>query len=231
MPDKNSLTYFRRALLDWFPVNGRAFPWRDEEVTNYELIISEILLQRTRAESVARYYGTFFGAYPDWESLAGAGLEELEEILRPLGLYRHRARRLYRIIEEYRESRGVMPANRNQLQESNLAALYLSNAYELFVLKHRSALLDVNMSRVFSRYFNVQHEKDVRHNREMRELARVVTNVKRCRELNWAILDFAALVCRPTKPKCEGCVLRKKCAYYHLVKAPVNQHEMGQDYP
>ena len=36
-------------------------------------------------------------------------------------------------------------------------------------------------------------------------------------ELNWAILDFAALVCKP-KPLCEVCIIKNNCRYYQLFR-------------
>ncbi|MBN2611984.1 MAG: DNA (cytosine-5-)-methyltransferase [Bacteroidales bacterium] len=213
---KNDITFFRRVLLEWFNSNKREFPWRKEKITNYEVIISEILLQRTKAETVAKYYPTFFKKYPNWNKLKNATVQDLETILKPLGLYKHRANRLFKIIQEYIQKGEHLPQNKDELSDSNLSTLYISNAYELLLLNHRAALLDVNMSRVLSRFFSPQEFKDVRNDKLMQELAHNVINVKRCKELNWAILDFAALVCRQSKPRCTECKLKTKCRYYEL---------------
>lgn len=213
MDDKNKTRYFRYHLLKWFEVNGRNFPWRREGVTNFELVFSEVLLQRTRAETVAQYYPVFFGRYPDWNHLVQATDEELEEVFKPLGLYKHRAKRMRKIIDEYKQKNGELPKNRDELNDSSFASLYTSNAYELFVLKRRAPLIDVNMSRLLKRYFIPGEVQDVRNDKEIQELAKKVTNVKACKELNWAILDFSALVCKVRNPLCEECVLRFKCSF------------------
>ena len=75
--------YLQHRLLKWFDENHRVFPWREDQVTKYQQIVSEILLQRTKAETVAKYYDTFFSKFPDWNALAHASLEELEEIMKP----------------------------------------------------------------------------------------------------------------------------------------------------
>lgn len=64
MDEKNKTRYFRHHLLKWFEVNRRDFPWRREGVTNFELVFSEVLLQRTRAETVAQYYPVFLAVTP-----------------------------------------------------------------------------------------------------------------------------------------------------------------------
>jgi len=213
---KNDITFFRRALLEWFLTNKRQFPWRKDVITNYEVIISEILLQRTKAETVAKYYGIFFKKYPNWNKLKNATVQDLENILKPLGLYKHRANRLYKIIHEYKLKGEKLPQNKNELHDSSLSTLYISNAYELLLLNHRAALLDVNMARVLSRYFNPQEFKDVRNDKLLQDLAHNVINVKKCKELNWAILDFAAIVCKSSKPRCNNCVLKSKCKYFKI---------------
>lgn len=216
MYNKNDIKYFRQQLLLWFKSNQREFPWREEGISNYEIIISEILLQRTKANTVAKYYHVFFEQYPDWQSLINATIEDLEILLKPLGLYKHRAKRLSKIIDEFKKKDGLMPKNKGELKDSNLATLYLSNAYELFILNKRAPLLDVNMARVLSRYFNPKEFKDVRNDKELQALSRIVVNVKNCKELNWAILDFAALTCKSKKPSCTTCILNSRCKFNKL---------------
>jgi A/G-specific adenine glycosylase len=223
MLEERDLAYFRKSLIKWFEVNKRDFPWREEGVSNYELILSEVLLQRTKAETVGRYYRTFFNRYPNWDSLASSTIEDLEELLRPLGLYRHRARRIYKIAAGYIEKNGKLPRNINELRESSLSSLYIAGAYEIFVLKKRAALLDVNMARVVARVFNHGQIKDIRSDKQLQELAREVTNIKLCKELNWAILDFAAMVCKSSKPSCNDCPLQKRCSFNRENKVEVNE--------
>ncbi len=69
-------------------MNKRDFPWRRSGISNYELILTEILLQRTNAETVSKYYDVFFNKYPDWEHLLAASIEDLEQIFKPLGLFK-----------------------------------------------------------------------------------------------------------------------------------------------
>src|SRR2546421_3751762 len=85
------IPWLRKRLLFWFKQSGRSFPWRDPERTSYEVVVAEILLQRTTAVGVARAYPGFIGRYPSWETLAQAPLNGLEDALRPLGLWRQKA--------------------------------------------------------------------------------------------------------------------------------------------
>ncbi len=213
MIEQNKIRYFRTHLLKWFDNNRRDFPWRKENISNYEIILSEILLQRTKAETVANYYETFFNKYPNWKKLSNATLDDLKSILKPLGLYNHRAKRIMNIVDEYKLKCGSLPKNKHELNDSNLSTLYISNAYELFILNKRAPLLDVNMARLVSRFFEPKEIKDVRNDKEIYILSKQITNVKRCKELNWAILDFAAIICKAKKPDCKMCILKSRCIF------------------
>src|SRR5258708_701692 len=83
--------WLRRRLLSWFERYGRSFPWRDPGRTPYEVVVAEILLQRTTAAGVARAYSGFIERYPSWANLAQAPPEGPEKALRPLGLWRQKA--------------------------------------------------------------------------------------------------------------------------------------------
>ncbi len=216
LTQNSNIAFLRKNLIQWFEKNKRDFPWRDPNCSNYQLIISEVLLQRTRAETVASFYRHFFEKYKSWEELANATLEELEEVLKSLGLFRRRALRLFKIAREFQKRNGNLPKTSRQLEDSNLGALYLKNAFELFVLKKRSPLLDVNMDRILERYLNGKNSSKNRPDRNMQAMARKIVNVNECKELNWAFLDYAAKICLSNNPKCLDCRLSKNCKYFDL---------------
>ncbi|MDQ2905054.1 MAG: hypothetical protein M3Y81_16065 [Chloroflexota bacterium] len=90
-PVGERVVWVRERFLPWFERCGRAFPWREAGRTAYEVVVAEILLQRTTANAVARAYTPFLTRYPSWLSLGQATREELRGILRPLGLWRQKA--------------------------------------------------------------------------------------------------------------------------------------------
>src|SRR5713226_1052712 len=47
------ISWLRGRLLSWFARNGRSFPWREPVRVPYEVVVAEILLQRTTAAGVA----------------------------------------------------------------------------------------------------------------------------------------------------------------------------------
>jgi A/G-specific adenine glycosylase len=106
--------WFRRQLSIWAESNLRDFPWRRTQEP-YAIFIAESLLQKTEAATVAPIYEEFLLRYPTLESLAAADLDDIAQLLQPLGLL-FRADRIHRsshlILQEYK---GKIPNDETEL--------------------------------------------------------------------------------------------------------------------
>lgn len=215
---ESDIEYFQEKLLDWYKENGRTFLWRNKSATNYELIISEVFLQRTKAETVSKFLPDFLKKYSSWKQLRDATELELQEITKPLGLNKQRGSRLFNLAQELKRRKGRFPKERNQVAEIPMMGHYITNAFELYVLKKKSPLLDVNMARLLERFFGERKLADIRHDPYLQTLAYRIVNIEESKELNWAILDYASLVCKKLKPLCYKCHLNSKCKYFVVSK-------------
>ncbi len=207
------ISFFQEHLLEWYSSSGRVFLWRKDDATNYLIIIAEIFLQRTRAETVNRFLPLFISHFPSWKELSEASLETIETILRPIGLSKQRGKRLYNLSQEIKKRQGKLPEERNEIEELPMMGQYLTNAYELYILNKKTPLLDVNMARVIERFFGNRKLADIRYDPYLQTLSYRIVAVENSKELNWAILDFAALICKKIKPKCNNCMLVNYCQY------------------
>lgn len=183
---------FQKDILKWYKKYGRKFPWRNKSATNYQRIISEVLLQRTRAQTVAKYYPKFIKKYPSWKKLSKASVKQLERDLKPIGLYKQRAVRLNAFAKEMAKRNGRFPKTREEIDKIPFVGQYIGNAIEIFVLKRAKPLLDINMARVLEKEFGNRKLTDIRYDPYLQELCLSVVNSKKCKEINWAILDFSA---------------------------------------
>ena len=89
---------FVQHLLEWFKDNKRTFAWRDPKLSPFNLLIAEIMLQKTGANQVEPLFTSFIQDYPTVESVARLSEEQLGEILKPLGLFKRRARDIKRTV-------------------------------------------------------------------------------------------------------------------------------------
>lgn len=210
----DKILFFQHELLNWYGGKGRMFHWRRNNLTNYQYVIAEVLLQRTKAETVAKFYPQFIKEFPNWKSLADADVKRIEEYLVPIGLYKQRSVRLRNLAIEMVKRNGRLPRDRADLESIPFMGQYIANAVELVIFNEPSPLVDVNMARVVERFFGPRKMADIRYDPYLQDLSRKVVDHVDTKKMNWAILDFAALVCKAKKPQHNLCPLRAKCLHY-----------------
>lgn len=208
--DEDVVEAFRDGLLEWSRGNLRAFPWRDDDREPYEVLLAEILLQRTRAETVVPVYLEFLESYPDFEAIREADASDIAELLEPLGLHNRRSRSIKRIAE--RLDGTAVPREVDDLLELPHVGPYVANATACFGRGQPAPLVDSNIRRVFKRIFDVE-APDPRDDALWSFAARLLPE-EDARRFNLAILDFAAAACTPTSPRCEDCFANEYCRYY-----------------
>ena len=208
---EDKFKFFKSSLIHWYYENGRAFPWRHSKATKYQKIIVELLLQRTKAETVASFYPIFIHKFPSWQVLAAASEQEIQGIIKPIGLWKRRSVSLKKLAVVMNERNGRFPKAREEIDKLPGVGQYIANSIELLCHGKTKPLLDVNMARVLERYFGPRKLADIRYDPYLQELAYKVVDTKEPIKMNWAILDFAALVCKSRKPDCDVCPIAKCC--------------------
>jgi A/G-specific adenine glycosylase len=206
--------FFQKKILNWYKHNGRTFYWRRKGLTHYQYVIAEVLLQRTKAETIAKFYPNFLKDFPNWKSLTNANVKKIEKYLIPIGLYRQRSKRLMGLAKEMVKRNGRLPKNRQELESIPFMGQYIANAVELVIFNQPSPLVDVNMSRVLERFFGERKMADIRYDPYLQKLCRKIVDHVDTKKMNWAILDFAATICKAKNPTHNNCPLKKQCKHY-----------------
>lgn len=213
-----NILWFRRRLRSWFNENKRSFSWREPGRNSYEILVSEVLLRRTRAEAVAQIYPSFLKKYPDFTHLANASKKDLQKILKPLGLWRQKTPIFLSVAKAMQENGGQLASTRAELEKLFHVGNYIASVILTTFHGKAEPFVDVNMARVVDRFFGPRKLVDIRHDPYLHAVAReIVKNRKESLKLNWAVLDFAALVCKAGKPRCNICPMTKKCFYFSKI--------------
>jgi A/G-specific adenine glycosylase len=87
----------------------------------------------------------------------------------------------------------------------------------LFCHETASPLVDVNTARVIERVFGRRRLADIRYDDYLQTLAAELVHCHRPEAVNWAMLDLAALVCKPKNPDCFRCPLVGMCRFFRTV--------------
>jgi A/G-specific adenine glycosylase len=213
-----SKTKFQNEIIDWYKKNGRNFPWRNSEEV-YRILISELLLQKTDAPKVEEIYNDFFSMYETIDMIYNADIKEIERILLPLGLNKNRANRLKSISQKVIEEHGgEIPKNKSDLLQLKGVGNYIANAVMCFAYGENEPIVDTNVIRMYSRLFNFKSiKKRPRDDKELWNFAKHMLPSDKIQDYNYAILDYASLVCKAKKPLCEKCIFLKYCRYEKII--------------
>jgi len=216
IPGELEIDYFRKILIGWFKKNSRKYPWRETD-DPFRFLVAEIMLRRTKADQVKGVYIDLFNKYPDLSSILKSNEKDINKILYPLGLnwrfslIKSLARE---IIERYN---GSVPVTREELKRLPGIGDYSAGALLSIIYGKKEWMVDNNIVRLFKRYFGLKTSTEGRRDYHIIELSKKYISSGNPRNNNLALLDFAALICKPFKPECRICKLNKTCMYFSKI--------------
>lgn len=199
------------TLLPWYRAVRRDMPWR-REVSAYRTLVSELMLQQTRVETVIPYFDRFMAEFPTVEALAGAAESRVLELWAGLGYY-SRARNLQRAAQAV-VAAGGFPGSVEGLRELPGVGPYTAGAIASIALGLPAALVDGNVERVVARLFALTSTGATLRKRVWEEAERAVASAEpgAAGDFNQALMELGATVCTPRSPGCMLCPLATMCA-------------------
>ena len=212
---------FTNSLIIWYLQNKRDLPWRN--TTNpYPIWLSEIILQQTRVAQGTPYFLSFVNIFPNVFDLAAANEEQVLKLWQGLGYY-SRARNLHKTAQYVAyELSGVFPETYKDLLKLKGIGEYTAAAIASFSYNEAVPVVDGNVFRVLSRYFDLETDISLASSKkEFAALAFELMPKDNPALFNQAIMEFGALQCVPKSPDCSICIFNTSCAA--LQKKKVDQ--------
>ena len=184
---------------------------------DYELLIAVVLSTQSTDKRVNSVTPVLFKRYPNLEALKEAPLEELEQLLRPIGSYHKKAlyiKEIARIIVD--KYNGIMPNKRKELEElpgvgRKTVNVVLSEFYHI-----PAFAVDTHVERT-SKRLGLARDGD--------NVLEVEKKLKRSfPSLEWGkrhlqFVLFGRYYCKAVKPNCEECSLHDICKYDKINKS------------
>jgi len=203
---------FQERIVKWYLEKGRVFFWRNKELSPWQWLVLELMLKKTRAETVEKNVLRLISKYNEPDAVAYFSHKELESDLKPLGLYRQRALALRKIASTIiDEHHGLIPTDQKTLSEIPHVGLYISSALSCFCYGKRTAVVDSNVTRILARVKGLELPKDARE-KWVWTLAEEMLPDANWKEYNFGLLDLGALVCKKV-PLCDICPVSFSCTY------------------
>ena len=209
---------FQKKLLGWFKENRRPFPWRDK-AEPYNVWLSEIILQQTRAAQGLPYYESFISNFPTVEKLAGAKEDQIMKLWEGLGYY-SRARNLHATAKTItNQYGGRFPSGFDKIKSLKGIGDYTASAIASICFDQEEAVVDGNVYRVLSRVFGIDQPIDTSGAYKIfKEKAQQLIKGAPPGDFNQAIMEFGALQCVPKNPNCQDCIFRDDCVAFQQSK-------------
>ena len=208
-------TSFSDKVLAWFDQYGRKdLPWQ-KDINPYRVWVSEIMLQQTQVKTVIPYYQRFMQSFPDVQTLAHAGEDEVLKHWSGLGYYA-RCRNMHKAAKLVcNEFSGEFPENLEEIQ--SLPGIGRSTAAAILSISHnqKQAILDGNVKRVLSRVYAIDGwSGKAAVLKKLWSVAEQTVPNTRNADYTQAIMDLGATVCTRSKPHCNHCPLDKVCSAF-----------------
>ena len=195
------------ALLRWGSSELRDLPWRRAS-DPWHVLVSEVMLQQTSVSRVLPKFENFVEVFPTPHALAAAPLGDALVVWQGLG-YPRRCRNLREAaIVIASDHEGVVPDDLEVLLSLPGVGAYTARAVLTFAYRRDVAVVDVNVSRVFSR---------VRGESMKAKDLQVTADSLVPRGLSWewnqVLMELGGRVCTARSPRCHECPIKQWCVY------------------
>ena len=199
----------RAAILAWFDVRGRSFPFRGVS-DPYAVLVAETMAQQTQIARATERWAPFLARFPTVHALAAASPASVLREWRGLG-YNRRALNLWRaaraVVDEHD---GRVPDDVAALERLPGVGPYTARAVAALAFGRPVGAVDVNVRRVLGR---TVFGSDAAPARPMQAVADAVVPPDRPADWTHALMDLGATVCRAARPACGACPVARWCRY------------------
>ena len=182
--------------------------------SNFHLLIAVVLSAQTTDERVNSVTPFLFEKYPDAFALCKADLTDVEEIIKPIGLYHNKAKNIISLANELATRfKGRVPRNREDLESlpgvgRKTANIILSNCFD-----EPAFAVDTHVSRVSKRLGIASKDDDVS---TIEEKLMTCFPKDKWGKLHHQFIFFGRYKCKAVKPECDSCPFADICKKSYL---------------
>ena len=182
---------------------------------DYELLLATMLSAQTTDKRVNMVTSILFKKYNSLAKLRKAKIEDIIEIIRPIGTFNKKANNIIEIAKRLETVGDIVPNNREFLESlpgvgRKTANVVLSNIYNIECIA-----VDTHVHRVSIR-LGIANKNDDVLKTEMK-LTKKFKNYDLCR-LHHQLVLFGRYYCKASNPSCDTCKLRDICKYKNSTK-------------
>ena len=178
---------------------------------NFQLLIAVMLSAQTTDKSVNKITPILFDKYKTINDLANARLEDIEEIIKPIGIYKNKAKNIKEISSKIINNfNGDVP---NTLEElTTLPGVGRKTASVVLIEGFNKIAfpVDTHIQRVAKR-LGIANSNDDAYQVEMK--LRKLIDESKLKKAHHQLIFMGRYMCKAIKPNCIECPLKQYCVY------------------
>jgi endonuclease-3 len=177
----------------------------------FAILIGTILSARTKDENTTKVVGELFAKYKTSKDLANAKTKDVERIIKPIGFYHVKAKRIIdvaKIIEV--QYNGMVPDNLDQLVGLPGVGRKTANCVLVYAYEKPAIPVDVHVHRISNRLGLVKTKTPEETEQELMQKIPKKFWLK----INDTFVMYGQNICKPVLPLCNVCRIKRYCKYY-----------------
>jgi A/G-specific adenine glycosylase len=222
-----------RQLSRWYEHARRDLPWRQPDVTPWQILVSEFMLQQTPVARVEPVWLAWVARWPTPSATAAASAADVLRAWGKLG-YPRRAKRLHEcatvIAEQFDD---VVPSDVETLLTLPGIGAYTARAVACFAYRQRVPVVDTNVRRVVARAVHGRADAAAASPGDLADVDALLPNDADAQRFSVALMELGATVCTARAPRCGLCPLSacawRSCGYPAGTSARRVQKYAGTD--
>ena len=178
---------------------------------DYELVIAVMLSAQTTDKSVNAVTKVLFNKYQSLDALNEAPIEDIENIIKQIGLYKNKAKNLKGIVNDLiNRFNYQVPSDKDLLMTLPGVGNKTAGVIRAEVFKIPDLPVDTHILRI-SKRLNLAKKDDEPIDVE-RKLKKIIPE-DRWIKAHHQLIHFGRYYCLARSPKCETCKIKKWCTY------------------
>ena len=176
---------------------------------DYELLLAIVMSAQTTDKRVNMVNDILFKKYDTLEKLATANIEDIENIIKPIGTYKKKSIFIKEIATKLiNDNKEKIPSDRKYLESLPGVGRKTTNVFLSVIYNTPAIAVDTHVERVSKRLNLVKQNDNVL--KVEKKLKRKFPKDKWSR-LHKQLVLFGRYYCTSKNPKCENCKIKKYC--------------------
>ena len=177
----------------------------------FSILIGTILSARTKDENTTKVVKVLFSKYKNAKDLAKARLTDVEKIIKSIGFYHVKAKRIIEVAKIIDSKYGgKVPDNIEKLVELPGVGRKTANCVLVYAFDKPAIPVDIHVHRISNRLGLVETKTPEETEFElMKKIPK-----KFWLEINDTFVMYGQNICKPISPMCNVCKIKNLCKHY-----------------